>query len=166
MSEDLAPFGSGSILEKAGARVTLTSLEVTDPNVSYETLTELLAFAGTVHKASSWWVGDTLNAIEARYGDKVYQAATILDLAEQTIMNMMSICNRIPRSRRRENVKFSTHAEVRALEPEDQTKWLDQAEENGWTKNELRKAIRGQLPPEVEVECRCSKCGNLHTPGG
>lgn len=160
---DLTPFGSGSILERAGASVTLTSLQLSDPDVSYETLEELLAFAGTVHKASSWWIGDTLNQIEGRYGDKVYQAASSLDLAEQTLMNMMSVCKNVPRSRRRETLKFSHHAEVAALEPEAQSMWLQAAEDNAWTKVELRKAIKGKLPPAVEVTCICPTCGHTHT---
>ncbi len=162
-STDLAPFGAGSVLERAGAVVTLTSLQLNDPDVSYETLEELLAFAGTVHKASSWWIGDTLNQIDARYGDKVYQAAVVLDLAEQTVMNMMSVCAKVPRSRRREGLKFSHHQEVAALEPEDQSMWLQAAEDNSWTKNDLRNAIKGKLPPAVEVTCICSTCGNIHT---
>lgn len=161
MSE-LEPFGHDSILEKAGAKVTLTSLQITDPNVSFETLQELLAFAGTLHKASSWWIGDILNQIEARYGDKVYQASAVLDLAPQTVMNIMYVCAHIPRSRRRSQVKFSTHAEVAALEPAEQQEWLVKAEENGWTKQELRKARKGELPPAVEVTCQCPVCGHIH----
>lgn len=162
---DLVPFGHDSILEKAGAKVTLTSLQITDPDVSYETLAELLGFAGTLHKASSWWIGDILNQIEARYGDKVYQAATVLDLRPQTIMNIMYVCSHIPRSRRRPQVNFSIHAEVAALEPEEQKEWLVKAEENGWTKQEIRRARKGELPPAVEVTCRCPTCGNVHANG-
>lgn len=161
---DLSPFGSGSILERAGATVTLTSLQLSDPDVPYETLQELLAFAGTVHKASSWWIGDTLNQIEGRYGDKVYQAATVLDLSESTVMNIMSTCKLVPRSRRREAVKFWHHAEVKALPPEEQTKWLREAEEKEWTKADLRREIQGKPQPAVEVECHCPVCGNRHNP--
>jgi len=159
---DLSPFGSGSILERAGATVTLTSLQLSDPDVPYETLVELLDFAGTVHKASSWWIGDTLNQIEGRYNDKVYQAATVLDLSEQTVMNIMSTCKLVPRSRRREAVKFWHHAEVKALAPEEQTEWLKKSEENDWTKADLRRQIKGELPPAVEVECICPRCNNRH----
>ena len=106
---DLVPFGHDSILEKAGAKVTLTSLQITDPDVSYETLAELLKFVGEIHKSSSWWIGDVLNQIEMRYGDKVYQASVVLDLAPQSVMNIMYVCSHIPRSRR--------HPERQVLNP-------------------------------------------------
>lgn len=154
--------GDSPIFERAGAKVTLTSLVITKPDVSYETFEELCVFIGTVHRASSWWMGDTLNQIEMRYGDLVYQAAEHLGVSPQTVKNVMSICERVPRSRRRENVHFSTHAEVAALEPEQQKDWLQKAEQNGWTKNDLRREIQGLEQPAMEVHCVCQVCGNIH----
>ena len=159
---------TATVLDRTGTKVTLTSLTVGDPNASYDTLVELLAFVGQVHKSSAWWVGDAINQIERRHGDKVYQAAAdVLRLAPQTCANYASICTHVPRVRRREELEFSHHAEVAYKDPDEQEYWLNKAIENNWKRAELRAAIRGvttatpavvALPPAGEMQY-CPHCG-------
>ncbi len=56
------------------------------------------------------------------------------------------VCREFPNgdlSRRRDNLSFSHHLEVAGLEkPAEQDRWLDLAEGNGWTREELRAALR------------------------
>src|SRR5690606_10905108 len=83
-----------------------------------------------------WWLYG-----ERRYGEACSQAAEV-GYATQTLYNAASIASRIEISRRRENLSFSHHAEVAYLERDEQETLLDKAEENGWTRNDLRQAVR------------------------
>lgn len=154
------------ILARAGAQVTPTSLVITSGDVTYEVLEDLCAFLGHLHRASEWWIGDALLQVEMRYKDKVIQAAEATGLAPQTVMNRMSICERIPRSRRKNGMAFSTHAVVAYIEPERRDELLKQGSAEGWTRSRMLAAKKGEnaLPPAVD--CECPTCGRLHTPPG
>lgn len=163
--------------------MTRTSLELENYDVSYETFEELTRFVTDVEDSSAWWLGDLLLQLEMRHGDKVFQAATVTGLAEQTITNRMSICERVPRSRRRSDLKFSHHAEVAYKPVEEQIEWLERAAANRWTRSQLRQAIKDAngeetrfvsqdpepevLPPAGEMQY-CPHCGgplNNYKPG-
>lgn len=152
-------------LESAGV-LTATSLDLSSrPDLTYDQLESLVAYWGYVHNTSRWALFDTLRTIEMRHGDLVAQAAELTGLAPSTIENGMSIVNKVPRSRRRAGVHFSTHAEVTALGPNEQRRWLKTAEEENLTKIELRARIRAEkdghpdiLDPEQEI------CPTCHRP--
>lgn len=159
-------------LTRAGAEVTPTSLVIADPSLPYEVLEDLCSFLGVLGRGCEWWTGDLLLQIEMRYGDKVTQAADATGFAPQTIMNRMSICSRIPRQRRREELNFSVHAEVAYREPEEQDQWLERAVLNGWKRGDLRAAMRNggtplaepgalMLPPAVVESVTCPNCGHV-----
>lgn len=101
-------------------------------------------FIRGAYQASGWWLADWLGYAETR-ADWRERKAAVLDagvIAEKTVRNTEYIGKAIPMSRRRDDVDFSTHAEVAALEPDEQTAWLEQAAELGWSRVELRAAIR------------------------
>lgn len=160
---DESTFALVRELEEAGA-LTSTSLDLSSrPDLSYEQCEAIAAFFGHVHDASRWWVFDLLLQIEMRHGELVAQAAEATGLRPQSIENGMSIARRIPKSRRREGVTFSTHGEIAALSPNDQKHWLKVADEERLTKAELRARIKAErdghpdvLPPESEI---CPQCG-------
>lgn len=169
MGEDLvirdeSTFSLIKELERAGA-LTTTGLDLESrPDLSYEQLESLAAFFGHLNEVSRWAVFDTLLQIEMRHGDLVAQAAEATGLQPQTIENGISIARKIPRNRRRAGVFFSTHAEVAALAPADQRRWLKIAFDERLTKAELRARIRAEkdghdhvLPPEQEY---CPTCGH------
>lgn len=151
-------------LEAAGA-ITTTSLSL-PPDLPFDQYEALMAMFGQLHRTSAWLIGDGLNFGERVYGETYAQAAAATGLSNGTLMNYASVCAHIPRSRRRANVPFSTHAEVAYLEPEEQDEWLKQAAANKWTKAELRQARKPQLPPAISVECVCPNCGNHHSVDG
>jgi N6-adenosine-specific RNA methylase IME4 len=101
-------------------------------------------FIRRAHKASGWWLADWLNYGESR-SDFKQKLEAVLDagiVKEKTAQNLKYIGKAIPRARRRENVDFSLHAEVAGLEPDEQDEWLEKAETEGYTRQELRKQIR------------------------
>lgn len=89
-----------------------------------------------------WWAGDWLNIGEQEYGEAYAQAVEATGYAKQTLINDKYVCSRIPIERRRESLPFSHHQEVARFPAEIQDYWLDQAEEHGWSRDELRKAIK------------------------
>lgn len=141
-----------SILARLGASVTATSLTLSDPNLSFAEYEELCAFIGSVNRSCAWWTGDVMLAGEKLYGDEFVQAAEAFGLAPQTLANRISICRHVPPARRNPHVNFSAHAEVAALEPREQTRWLKEAEERQLTKAELRASIRAERNGEVDSD--------------
>lgn len=172
MLSDLVPLPSKGIqllaeLEAAGA-ITPTAL-ILPPDTSYAKCEALASMLGQLHRTSQWLIGDLLNHIERVYGETYAQAAEITGLSKGALMNYTWVCSKIPRSRRRPQVHFSTHMEVASLEPAEQDKWLKEAEQNKWTKEELRTARRSdgtksELTPAIDVVCECPRCGNSHNP--
>ena len=147
-------------LEAAGASVTPTSLTFSDPDLPWESFENLGRFLGVLKSASSFWVGDLLNAGEALYGEQYAQVEAVLGISHQTLLNLQSVCRRVPKSIRRSDVTFSVHAEVAALEPNAQRHWLAEASKRGMSKAELRSEIHSNgnvYPAEVEVCPTCQR---------
>lgn len=145
-------------LEESGA-LTATSLDLSSrPDLSIETCTALAAFFGHVNRGSRWWIADLYEYVNLRHGEYVAQVMEATKLAPQTIMNIISIGNRIPPSRRREGIPISIHAEVAALPPNDQRHWLKVAHDENLSRDELRARLKPELPPAVVKTCpHCGK---------
>lgn len=127
---------------------------------------------GAVGRASGWWIGDWVRYGNARYGDKYGPAAQLTGYDVQSLMNMAYVAGRFERTRRREALSFSHHAEVAGLAPEDQDLWLDRAEARRFSVRSLRAELRAARhrvaarialsetrdPPEPELVC--PECGH------
>ncbi|MFJ9041495.1 LmbU family transcriptional regulator [Streptomyces sp. NPDC102406] len=96
--------------------------------------------------SSAWWLADWLLFGEATYGWRRYKEAierTGLDY--QTLRNYAWVARRFEHHRRRDALSFAHHAEVTRLSPPEQDYWLRTAEQQKWSRNELRKAVRASL---------------------
>lgn len=116
-----------------------TSL-VLPPDLTYD---DWAAMGHTITGMGSsipWWTGDFMLYGEAKFGDKA--SSFVEPKAAQTLLNCAWVCSRFPPSRRRENLSFSHHAEVAACPYDVADAWLHQAEVNGWSKTQLREAVR------------------------
>ena len=102
-----------------------------------------LAFAQHSHQASGWWLADLLAHGESRadWADRLVQAQEATGLSETRLRNIRLTGN-IPHTRRRADVEFGLHEVVAPLAPDAQTHWLDRAATEGWTRRELRMAVR------------------------
>lgn len=101
--------------------------------------------------SSAWWLADWLIFGEATYGSRRYREAierTGLDY--QTLRNYAWVARRFEYQRRRDSLSFAHHAEVARLSSPEQDYWLRKAEQQKWSRNELRRAVRASL-----VEQRC-----------
>lgn len=172
-------------LEQSGA-ITETSLTL-PPDVPYDQYEALAYMFGRVHRQTAWVLGDLLNYGEKVYGEKFSQAEAATGLAKSTLENYCSVCNRIPRSRRRKSLAFSIHAEVASLSPREQTEWLGKAVSEGWKRGRIREELaplrraadldveqrrearaailNGASPVEILPQthlCSCLLCGRTH----
>jgi hypothetical protein len=153
---ELAVREEEGIFSRLGVERSPTSLTL-PPDLAYDDFEEIGHFIGVMHDAANWWLGAWLVQGEMLFGDKVYQAAEITRRSPRTLINVASVYRRVPESCRNPNVKFSLHAEVAALEPREQKRWLKEAEQRQFTKADLRAEIHAEkdgndpavLPPAV-----------------
>ena len=116
-------------------------------NLSFAEWEELGGILANIGKGWPWWVGDWVNYGETRWGEK-YAQAIDNGFDYGTVRNAAWVASRVDVSRRRDKLSWSHHQVVAPLKPREQTLWLDKAEANGWTRSELRDALRAsqQLP--------------------
>ena len=77
----------------------------------------------------------------ARYGRKYELATRITGYEHQTLLNMVYVATRFENSRRRENLSWSHHAELAALDRAEQEYWLERATAQRLTLRQLRCAL-------------------------
>jgi hypothetical protein len=131
-----------------GWRSTRTALHLR-PDLPFETWRGLGGRVAAVADSSSWWIGDWLLFGERAYGSRYRDAIDATGLEYQTLRNYAWIASRFAVSRRRDTLTFGHHAEVAALDEDDQETWLRRAAMDGWSRNELRRrlhAARGDAP--------------------
>ena len=135
------------------------------------------ATIGVVCKSTNWWVGDWLRFGQRRYGDRYPEASELTGYDEKTLRNFAYVAGRFEMSRRRDNLSWSHHAELAALEPDDQDYWLERAVERHLSVRRLRAALRAaqlltgdlEAGPTVESsavergdeELVCPHCGHM-----
>jgi hypothetical protein len=101
--------------------------------------------------AYPWVVGDWLAWGERTYGEKYPQAVAVTGHAIQTLYNQKYVCDHVPKSVRRVGANrpsFATHAEVASLPVEKQAILLEQADNEHWTRDDMRVAVHGEKSPE------------------
>jgi hypothetical protein len=121
--------------------VTEVGLEISQ-TVDFDTWEQAGRKIARIAESSTWCLGDWLIYGQDQYADRYRLAIDSARLDYQTLRNYAWIARRFEPSRRRTRLSFQHHAEVAALPPEDQDRWLDLAEGKGWSRNELRKNIR------------------------
>ncbi|MCX5386232.1 LmbU family transcriptional regulator [Streptomyces sp. NBC_00083] len=103
--------------------------------------TGLLSFADS----STWWVADWLVYGESEFQDRYHEAVKRTSLSYQTLRNYTWVARKFPLTRRRQNLSFSHHLEVVALDQPEQDYWLRKAEALRWSRNKLRGEVRSSL---------------------
>jgi hypothetical protein len=93
---------------------------------------------GVAGRGAGWWLGDWVRYGAARYGSKYARAGRVTGYDHKTLMNMVYVASRFEISRRRDNLSWSHHAELAALEPDEQERWLARAEAERLTVRQLR----------------------------
>lgn len=93
--------------------------------------------------SASWCLGDWINYGQSRYEGRYRAAVDAAGLEYQTIRNYAWVARRVEFTRRRATLSFQHHAEVAALSAQEQDLWLERAEQSGWSRNQLRRNIKG-----------------------
>jgi hypothetical protein len=97
---------------------------------------------GTISRGSQWWLADWMLYGSARWGEKYVVAARVTGYDSHTLRNMAYVARSVDLSRRRDNLSWSHHAEVSALDPDEQDAWLDLASREGMSVSDLRIELR------------------------
>jgi hypothetical protein len=102
-----------------------------------------------VSNASTWWLGDWVVYGEQEYGNRYRAALAATQLDYQTLRNYAWVARRFEPSRRRDALSFQHHAEVASLPDADQDLWLERAQRLRWSRNELRRQLKRNAPPDM-----------------
>jgi hypothetical protein len=111
-------------------------------DLTFDEWTRLGVAMQRVESGLQWALGDWINYGEHRHGEKYAQAVEETGYAAQTLTNFAWVASRIEISRRRENLSFGHHAEVAALESDEQDKVLETADVGHWSRAAVREAVR------------------------
>jgi predicted DNA binding CopG/RHH family protein len=141
------PAQRDAVLSFVGRQATVRkSAMVLPKDLSERSWEQIGAGLRELTNSSAWWLADWLIFGEAAYGWRRYREAierTGLDY--QTLRNYAWVARRFEQHRRRDSLSFAHHAEVTRLSPPEQDYWLRKAEQQKWSRNELRKAVRASL---------------------
>jgi thiol-disulfide isomerase/thioredoxin len=97
---------------------------------------------GVLADGSLWWLADWAFHGSSVHGERYHQAVGVTGLDERTLRKHAWVAERFPPSRRRDGLSFAHHAEVAFLPEAEQDAWLERAEQNRWSLNELRSELR------------------------
>jgi hypothetical protein len=118
---------------------------------------------GAMTRCSQWWLGDWVRYGTQRWGEKYKEAARITGYDVHSLRNIAYVARQVEASRRRDNLTWSHHAEVSALDPVEQDRWLDLASCERMSVSdlriELRAARRRSEGSEVPAVAQSSKEG-------
>ena len=97
-----------------------------------------------------FYIGDAIVFGQSKFPEIYAQAVEFTGLSEGTLYNYAYICRNVSKEIRREKLGIAIHQEVAQIKDQErQSRFLSDAEINGWTKLELRKAIKGEVPTKA-----------------
>lgn len=97
---------------------------------------------GTIGRGVTWWIGDWLQFGNAQFGERYVRASRITGYDVQTLMNLVYVASRFEPPRRREELSWSHHAELAALDVDEQEHWLSRAQAERFSVRDLRAELR------------------------
>lgn len=127
---------------RSSVLVTRLGLRITN-SLAYDSWADAGLEIARVHESSMWCLGDWIVYGQFRYESRYRHAVQAAGLDYQTIRNYAWVARNVELSRRREELSFQHHAEVAALPPDEQDYWLERAVKEKWSRNAMRKQIRG-----------------------
>lgn len=139
-----------SLADKSGLQLSVgsgtvelarTGLIISD-GLSFGEWTRLGVSLQAIESGIQWVLGDWINYGESAFGEKYSQAIETTGYTYQSLADIAYVCQRVTISRRRENLRFSHHREVAALDPSEQDALLDAAERGHWSVQKVREAVK------------------------
>jgi hypothetical protein len=114
------------------------------PELSYDEWQQAGPKLVRIADSSAWCLGDWLLHGQRCYRNRYKRATEEAGLDYQTLRNYAWIARRFEHQRRRVGLSLQHHAEVASLSDDEQDRWLDLAEGDHWSRNEMRRRIREQ----------------------
>lgn len=137
--------------ERAEGRVLVTRVGLRFPDgLSFDDWEQTGEKLASIASSTCWCLGDWLLYGERMWTDRYLRAVEALGLDYQTLRNYAWIARRFKPRRRRYSLSFQHHAEVAALPPAEQDRWLEVAEQQSWSRNRLRVALRANRDAPAE----------------
>lgn len=147
-----------AFLAEVGVKPTLIGLDFERTDLSYEEFEQVGRALRGIDDAWHWWVGDWLNFGEMTFGEEVAQAVddksdrydlarSVTGKAQGTLQNCRWVAGAVAKSRRRSELSWEHHRFVAAMEPDEQTEWLNLAIDGPLNATELKAAIRDAKNP-------------------
>ncbi|KKL22451.1 hypothetical protein LCGC14_2435310, partial [marine sediment metagenome] len=90
-----------------------------------------VAIAKEIHDTEwnrQWIAGDTANQWREELGEEAEQYISDFGYVQESIANIMRVCEAIPKNLRRARLRFSHHVVMLGLNREDMDMWLDKCE--------------------------------------
>jgi len=112
----------------------------------------------------AWCLGDWLVYGQRRYTDRYRRAVDAVGLDYQTLRNYASVARRVDINSRRSRLSFQHHAEVAALPPTEQDRWLARAEAASWSRNQLRQHLRASRGQDPGTEIVTTSMPRMYVP--
>jgi hypothetical protein len=107
-----------------------------------------------VSSSATWALGDWLLFGERAFGRRYRTAIEATDLDYQTLRNYAWVAGSFAPHRRRGELSFQHHAELAALPDAEQDLWLSRAIHGRWSRNELRRRLKGCRTGALEASER------------
>jgi len=121
------------------------------PTLSYDDWAQAGQRLSGIVDSSAWCLGDWLVYGKRHYADRYQRAIRAAGLQYQTLRNYAWVARRFDLDRRRAALSFQHHAEVASMPEDEQTRWLDAAEEHVWTTKQLRRQIQARQVGDAPV---------------
>jgi hypothetical protein len=135
-------------------RLTATGLEFLAVP-SFEDWLGVVEWVKRCDMAVQFWAGDLVN-----HGENLFNESASQGFDRETWRRWGWVCSKVSPDIRRKALSFTHHEAVARLEPREQRHWLDRAEREGWSANELKRQLKAEVPKEDEPEREtCPVCG-------
>ena len=129
------------------------------PGFAFESWARLGRTLGGVARALPWALADWIIWGEDHYGEAAYQAINDVGLSAHTVANYVAVGRKFPQARRHPALSLAHHEAVASFAPAEQERWLTKAEQKGWTRSELRRALKNEPRQENHTHHICKICG-------
>lgn len=130
----------GLEIEPSSAHLSRTALEL-PADMSFEEWSAYGQRLSRMAEGVMWWLGDWWRYGERRYGERASQALDADGYSYQTLRSAGYVAGRFEPFRRLNNLTWSHHLEVAALDPGEADKLLTEAASEGWSTRELRAEV-------------------------
>lgn len=158
MKDEIIKVGDGGMsVSRLGVRF--------EGDVPEDAIENLLRDAGKVTRGCMFIIGDAINYADDKWGEKYDRWIALTGLEYQTLLNAASAARKVQFYLRREKLTFEHHKLIASLEPDEQKRWLDLAEQDGMSVRRFRKSLllgRAATDADMEPEKAGGGTENIH----